>query len=85
MVGIEDRSAVGEEEIAHGRVDEVYEVEDVQVQLGRQPALHEDVQERQEAYSDREYRKADPPIDLAVEAEVRADKLAVVVRDRLVH
>ncbi len=85
VVGAQHGAAVGEEEIADRRVDEMDQVEDVEVQSGRKVAVYEHAQKRQEAQAHGQYRRADPAVDRAVEPQVGAHEFPVVVRHRLVH
>ena len=85
VVRAEHRAAVGEEEIARRGVDEMYEVENVQIDIRRNAAVHQPAEKRHEREADDEYGGADAAVDLALELEVGAYQLAVVVGDRLVH
>ena len=85
VVDGEDGAAVGEEEVARRRVDEVDDVEDVQVYVRRHVAVDELPQEGEETQPAEEDYTAHPAVDGAVEAQVGACQLAVVVGDGLVH
>ena len=85
VVRAKDDPAVREEEVARGGVHEVDHVEDVQVYVRRHAAVHEAVKEREQREPAEEDDCADAAVYGAVELQVRAQQLPVVVGDGLVH
>lgn len=85
LVDREENALVGEEEIAQDGVREMDEVDEPQVDVGGRRAMHELRQKRQERKAADEDEATDEAEDRAVEAEVGADRLAVVLGDRLVE
>ena len=81
----ENDTAVREEEVARRRVNEVNDIENVQVYVRRNRSVNKTVKKREHGKSAEENHRAHAAINGAVELEVRAEELPVVVRHRLVH
>ena len=76
---------VGEEKVADRRVEEMDEIEDVQIDIGRHIAVDKTSQERQKAKPHGEYCRSNPTVHRAVETQIGAQQFAVVIGYRLVH
>ena len=85
VVHAQHGAPVGEEEVADGRVGEMDEKEDVEVDVRRHVAVHELPYERQDTEADAEDCRPDAPVHGAIELHVGADQRMVVLGHGLVH